>query len=222
MTRKKTGCRDLATVDQPTAPAVGDDPWAEDGIAEKHRQIASEAKARVLARPRRPFIKMKTDDGKRNMIVGGEKNAVFDSILLHEVSGSGSTAFAHNLLDRVAELVPLSGDDEADGNRLSAAFAMIAAIEPRDEIEATMALHLVAANEAVLSNFKLSRRNAELPEFSQRFSTMANKAMRSFALHVEAIEKLRRGGVQEVRHVTIDNRGGQAVIADTVNNGGRV
>lgn len=222
MARKKTGCRDLTTIDQSSAPAAGDDPWAEDGIAEKHRQIASEAKARVLARPRRPFIQMKVNDGKRNMVVGGEKNGVVDSILFHEAAGSASTAFAHNLLDRLTELVPLSGDDEKDGNRLSSAIAMIAAIAPRDELEATMALQMVAANEAVLSNFKFSRHNAENPEFSQRFSTMANKAMRSFALHVEAIEKLRRGGVQEVRHVTIDNRGGQAVIADTVNNGGRV
>lgn len=44
--------------------------------------------------------------------------------------------------------------------------------------------------------------------------------MRSFALHAEALAKLRRGGEQVFRHVHV-NEGGQAVIAGTVNTRGR-
>src|SRR3546814_6508641 len=44
--------------------------------------------------------------------------------------------------------------------------------------------------------------------------------MRTFTAQIEALTKLRRGGEQVVRHIHVDNRGGQAVITETVQTGG--
>ena len=38
---------------------------------------------------------------------------------------------------------------------------------------------------------------------------------------METLARMRRGGEQVVRHVHVDNRGGQAVIAENVHTGGR-
>ena len=58
-------------------------------------------------------------------------------------------------------------------------------------------------------------------EASQRFMRMAMKAQAQCRTTVEALDRLARGGEQVIKHVHVDNRGGQAVIADTVQTGGQ-
>jgi hypothetical protein len=45
------------------------------------------------------------------------------------------------------------------------------------------------------------------------------KAQAQSRATIETIDRLVRGGEQVVRHIHVDNRGGQAVIAETVNTG---
>jgi hypothetical protein len=56
---------------------------------------------------------------------------------------------------------------------------------------------------------------------SQRFMRMAMKAQAQCRTTIEALDRLARGGEQVIKHVHVDNRGGQAVIADTVQTGGQ-
>lgn len=56
---------------------------------------------------------------------------------------------------------------------------------------------------------------------SQRFMRMALKAQVQCRTTIEAIDRLARGGEQTIKHVHVDNRGGQAVITDTVQTGGQ-
>jgi len=39
---------------------------------------------------------------------------------------------------------------------------------------------------------------------------------------IEALDKMTRQGTQTIKHVHVDNRGGQAVISDTVQIGGKL
>jgi len=207
-------------VDQPTPPAEA---WDElDGLTNAQREEAEAIKRAVMARPSRPFIQVKYDDDKVPTVVVGNPDkagsAVLNSIRAFGAFGSGSNAFTGDMLARLMKAVRLTGDERRDSELVSAAAALIASLDPQNELEATMALQMVAANEAVLMCFERSR-TAEFMEHAAPYSTMANKAMRSFALHAEAMAKLRRGGEQVVKHVHV-NEGGQAVIAGTVNNGG--
>lgn len=56
---------------------------------------------------------------------------------------------------------------------------------------------------------------------AERFMRMALKAQAQCRTTIEALDRLARGGEQVIKHVHVDNRGGQAVIADSVQTGGR-
>lgn len=67
---------------------------------------------------------------------------------------------------------------------------------------------------------RASRNFGEYPEAAERYMRMAMKAQSNCRVTLEALTKVQRGGEQIVKHVHVDNRGGQAVIAETINSGG--
>lgn len=62
---------------------------------------------------------------------------------------------------------------------------------------------------------------AEWMPHMQTFGNLATKLLRTSKGQMETLAKMRRGGEQVIKHVHVDNRGGQAVIADNVNQGGQ-
>ena len=56
---------------------------------------------------------------------------------------------------------------------------------------------------------------------AERYMRLALKAQAQSRATIEALDRLANGREQTVRHVHVDNRGGQAVIADTVQTGGK-
>lgn len=72
---------------------------------------------------------------------------------------------------------------------------------------------------------ELARRAAmnmgEYLDATDRFLRLALKAQAQSRATVETLDRLVRGGEQVVRHIHVDNRGGQAVIAETVSTGGQ-
>lgn len=203
------------------AVASKEDGWPLKGMSEGQVREAKSIRARIDDRRRRPVLEITgDDDGPKRLVVGtgSEADKVLHSMRVFDALGSRSNGFVDEALNQLAQTVKATGDEERDSAALTAAAALVAAVEPRNELEATMALQMVAANSVVLDAFAKSR-NAQFMEQATAYSNMANKAMRSFALHAEAIAKLRRGGEQVVRHVHV-NDGGQAVIAGTVHTGG--
>ena len=96
---------------------------------------------------------------------------------------------------------------------MNAALAMITAAAPRDEIEAALAIQMACTHTAVMSilskldsGFGTERRIAA-------FGSAAARLMRTYAMQVEVLRRLRSGGHQYVRveHVHV-NSGGQAVV----------
>ena len=71
---------------------------------------------------------------------------------------------------------------------------------------------------------ELARRSAaNLGEYvttAEIYMRLALKAQAQSRAAIEALDRLTNGREQTVRHVHVDNRGGQAVIADTVQTGG--
>jgi len=68
---------------------------------------------------------------------------------------------------------------------------------------------------------RAGRNFGEYPEAAERYMRMAMKAQANCRVTLEALTKVQRGGEQIVKHVHVDNRGGQAVIAETINAGGQ-
>jgi hypothetical protein len=102
---------------------------------------------------------------------------------------------------------------------VNAALAMLTAINPKDELEAMLAVQMVATNHLALRMTRLAAGSTAL-ENRQLNGNLATKFSRTFTAQLEALNRHRRGGKQIVEHVHI-NAGAQAVIAGTVNTGGR-
>lgn len=198
------------------------DRWSVEGMTATQAEESKAKRAEIEARPFRPRIKTETNSNGACAINAGDPSvpgsAVLNSVRIFHASGSSSVQFVGDLMLRVGEVLTLTDNHDRNECKVGAAFAMIAAIDPQDELEATMALQMVAANESALTFFRRAARSDYI-EHASAYSNMANKAMRSFALHAEALAKLRRGGEQVVKHVHV-NEGGQAVIANNVTTGG--
>ena len=61
---------------------------------------------------------------------------------------------------------------------------------------------------------------SDYPDAADRYMLMAMKAQAQSRAAIEALAKMHQPREQTVKHVHIDNRGGQAVVTDTVQGGG--
>ena len=85
---------------------------------------------------------------------------------------------------------------------------------------------LIAQSHALNAVFvELARRSAinmgQSLEATERYMRLAFKAQAQSRATIETLDRLDNGHEQTVRHVRVDNRGGQAVIAENVNSGGQ-
>src|SRR5215208_6231209 len=91
-------------------------------------------------------------------------------------------------------------------------LAVIAGVEPRDEIEAMLAAQMAAVHRATMT---FARRLSHVETIPQQDSAERafTKLARTFAAQMEALKRYRTGGEQKVtvQHVTV-NEGGQAVV----------
>jgi len=70
----------------------------------------------------------------------------------------------------------------------------------------------------------VSRSAANMGEYvnaADRYMRLALKAQTQCRATIETLDRLVRGGEQVIKHVHVDNRGGQAVIAESVQTGGQ-
>lgn len=68
---------------------------------------------------------------------------------------------------------------------------------------------------------KSAQNMGEYLDASERYMRLALKAQTQCRTTIEALDRLARGGEQVIKHIHVDNRGGQAVIADNVQTGGQ-
>jgi hypothetical protein len=151
---------------------------------------------------------------------------------LLDAFGTRSFAFAYSMLEGLANTTADHsqgfgrGPGTSNEGVFNAALAVIAGVQPQDEIEAILAAHMAVANITLLELVTRTRQSIAGYEYQgngiKRLDVLGNlacKFMRTYALQVEALAKKRRGGAQNVT-VTHVHAGGQAVVG-TVNHGGR-
>lgn len=133
--------------------------------------------------------------------------------------GSASPDFQGYAIAQLLGVLP--GKQKSDDYLflVNSALAMLSAIGPRDELEAMLAVQMVAAHHAAMEMTGSAIRTDRV-DFKQTYGGLATKFQRTFIAQLEALGRHRRGGKQIVEHVHV-NAGGQAVIAGTVNTGGR-
>ena len=112
----------------------------------------------------------------------------------------------------------MSPGKDADEEAINFALAVIAGIEPQDELEAMLGMQMVAIH---LATMTFTRRLAHVETLDQQHGSerALNKLARTFAMQLEALKRYRTGGEQKVvvQHVNV-NEGGQAIVG-TVDRG---
>ncbi len=85
-------------------------------------------------------------------------------------------------------------------------------MRPADEIEAMLAVQMVATDDVAMDMLARAKRADRLP-ILQESGSLAVKLLRTYTAQLEALARLRRGGEQRVivQHVHI-NEGGQAIV----------
>lgn len=132
--------------------------------------------------------------------------------------GSNDREFQTYCLEQLINILPAPVDGDYT-LPVNAAVAMLTAIHPQDELEAMLAIQMVASNHLALASTRRAA-HAQTIESRQLNGNLATKFSRTFVAQLEALGRHRRGGKQIVEHVHV-NAGGQAVIAGTVNTGGQ-
>lgn len=144
-------------------------------------------------------------------------NASLFALRLSETFASESDAYT---TDRLADLTKcLSAVGDCDSRGLSAAVAFVHGAKPRDPVQSSLAVQMTATHDAAMRALERFNRAEHVPQ-AQLFGNMANKLLNTFTRQAEVLAKLQRGGEQVIKHVHVDNRGGQAVIAEQFVTGG--
>lgn len=142
-------------------------------------------------------------------------DAVGNAIFLKETFGSASTSFSTSCLGHLEWLTRMRG--AATGESLAetnAGLALIGAIEPRDELEAALALQMAGCHALTIDMLGRAK-NTERTDLIQLYGNMAVKLQRTFTTQIEALGRMRGKGQQTVRveHVTVES-GAQAIVGD--------
>ena len=157
------------------------------------------------------------DDGIPNLLEGHPDPAV-GATLTMEALGLTRVPELAALLHQVADLT--QKDRKVDEAGINQMLAQIAAVEPKDGIEAMLATQMAAIHNATMKAAKQLRGSETIPQQDSNSNSL-NKLARTFTNQVEALKRYRSKGEQKVvvEHVTV-NEGGQAIVG-TVDTGGR-
>lgn len=172
-----------------------------------HRKRSAPAKVKMTRKP----------DGGWSIEPSG-KSEMLALLKLHET-------FSANSIDpvnaRANELLKYLGSVGADNEgRYNAALSFIESMAPRDQAEALLLVQMYVTHDAAIRALS-QLGSAEWVPTAQMFGNLATKLLRTSQGQMETLARMRRGGEQVVRHVHVDNRGGQAVIAENVHTGGK-
>lgn len=206
--KSKTKARKIKAQQLPAVPTP---------LSQADAALRDSLRGRNMARPRRPEAVFERD-GKNLTIkpAEGEDVRLYAASSL-EALGTCSIPFFNDTIDNVMRV--MSPSRNATAEQYNAGMAIMAAVEPKNELEATLASQIVAANDCAFRCMR-SMAGSDHADHHKMYGELANKFLRTSAVTVEALAKLRRNGEQVVRHVHV-NDGGQAVFAQTINQGGR-
>ena len=231
--QRENASRTCSKPDQSSAPGkprVKTKPAAASTVAEKDAPLApspspSEAKAiadaqeRTAARPARIAVLAESDNGALHIRPPHSDNAGFVARLF-DAFGTESPDFANQAMGRLGVVMRPKGSALPTQTEFNAALAAIDAIRPTDEIEAMLAVQMIATHETAM-DMLIRAKQAEMMPTLQECGSLAVKLLRTYAAQVEALARLRRGGEQRiiVQHVNV-NEGGQAIVGAVNHPGG--
>ncbi len=184
-------------------------------LSEKWKVRREAMRARNMARHDRPKSAIEVKNGKASVGPATNQDSKLYAVEMLEALGTRSISFLNQTLSNITHV--MSPTLNASEQQHNAAIAIMASVEPENELEATLASQMVAANECAMRCMR-GMVGTDMPEHHKMYGDLANKFMRTFTAQMEALSRMRRGGEQVVKHVYV-GEGGQAVFAKEIHNG---
>ena len=185
---------------------------------EREARSIAHAKAEDDKRPARPQLMAGKSSPGVIDVYPPHSDAKGMACQLNDLFGTTAEDFvSRSLLALANQNVDKQGVTNVPG--LNGSLALVAAIDPRNELEASLALQMVATHDLTMAMLTRTR-NAEYVDSMREYGNLATKLSRTFTMQMKALAEWRRGGEQVVRHIHV-YEGGQAVVAETVNVGGQ-
>lgn len=181
----------------------------------KERAAMAKAASDFERRPARVSVRYDHQpDGRIQLTAPHDEEDAHATQILSALGTTSSSFMAENLaMLEVATRAP--GQPHGENVQcLNAAFALIEAIGPQDELEGALALQMASCHAASMNMLGCAR-HAVRPDMVAMYSSLAVKMQRTFTAQVEALARLRGKGQQTVRveHVNV-YPGAQAVVGD--------
>lgn len=175
---------------------------------EAERALASRATERGRSRSARPEFSVEAGPDKALRIQGVHADALGTQEAFLDALGTRSHHFANQAALALATLGNMTGAKRTPtAEEYNAALALVASVEPNNELEAALAVQIATTHAASLDFLQRARLNAgEHFEVAGAYVGMATKLSRTMATHIEALAKLRNGGksTHEVRYVYVN------------------
>jgi len=197
---------DLQSTDQDAKPLTTAQTERVEAVADKRAQRASG-----------PPMELAMTDGKLSVTFRHEDDSLARALLMADL-GTCDVEFLTGVIAQVANIgAPGRKLDEANSNFL---LSVARGIQPRDELEAMLAVQMGAIHQAAMM---MARRLNHVANIQQQDAAerALNKLTRTYATQMQALKRYRTGGQRKVtvEHVTV-NDGGQAIVGNVGTGGG--
>ena len=138
------------------------------------------------------------------------------------LGGSRYDAFNNEMASQA--VYALGTDNTSPENKVrsqQSCLEAMAGIAPQDEIEGMLAVQMIACHSAAMGCFRRAMIQDQTFVGRNQNLNFANKLARTYALHMEALDKHRGKGQQKVtvEHVHV-HQGGQAIVGNVASGGG--
>ncbi|MDR3493360.1 MAG: hypothetical protein P4L82_02055 [Ancalomicrobiaceae bacterium] len=172
------------------------------------------AKKSVKAIPRISI----NQNGDSFQIQIGKSDSVGENFELMQALGTTDLAFYNGLLNSILNAAKEGGKVADQGANFIA--SVVAGIEPRDQLEAMLAVQMAAIHNATIATARHFTHAKTLQQLEVQERAL-NKLARTFTTQIEALKRYRSSGQQKVtvEHVTV-NAGGQAIVGTVEHPGG--
>lgn len=172
------------------------------------------------ARPSVPEMAIKrNEDGGCTIGTGEGANVTLNALRLTKTFASKSRPFVDGMVGDLATYHNRANKAGASSDNVSASLAFVHGAQVQDSVQAALATQMAATHDAAMRSLTAMAAQNTV-QGVELYSNTSTKLMKVFARQAEVLAKLQRGGEQVIRHVHVDNRGGQAVFAEQVVTGG--
>jgi len=190
--------------------------WSDLSRDEQAEMVCLQRRFSELVQP--TGLQTSTPDGSVMKLVI-EGNETLEYLRAATAIGSREAEFFNGRVLEILANNSATNNSRSTTDALKDALAFVSGAAATDTVQSSLAVQMKATHDSAMLALRRSM-SAEWAEQAQLFGNLATKLLNVYARQAETLRKLQKGGEQTVRHVHVDNRGGQAVFAEQVNQHG--